>query len=400
MTKITFGKIAKKARVEADLGLREAARRMAISATYLSRVENDIDPASAELTVKMARLYKRELEEFSATAASPSVSAEIRGRALQLSEELRALYRMGGSLSPDEVEDMIRYVLKRRGLSESEIERELAQLRAELPRIRNNQGDRMFAADIKPRPLTKKSISSMAYRLLASNGLDESNYVPPTPIELLVEKEDGVDYKVSDLPASKNGEPIVLGLSKWNGPSERQIIINSALADSHKKNDSHRFNFTLAHELFHVIEHLPRATFSRGPEMLRFQLENPVIVERPRATVKKTTAQRAVDRWTGVNKPRALFSNEDWREWQADNFAAALLMPEWSVTNEFRLRLEAEFVVIPKDRNVRKEAFELAGKTQFDGKFYKESFADIFDVSTQAMAVRLLGLGLVREVEG
>jgi Zn-dependent peptidase ImmA (M78 family)/transcriptional regulator with XRE-family HTH domain len=399
MARGTFGRFAKEARLKAGFGLREAARRMAVSATYLSRVENDIDPASADLRVKMATLYKREIEDFNTAATRPSVAAETRGRALQLSEDLRALYRMGGDLSPDEVEDMIRYVLKKRNLSDSEIERELAQLRAELPRIRNNQGDGLFAADIKPRWLTKKGISAIAYRLLASEGLDQQTYAPPTPVELLVEKQEGITYKISDLPASKDGEPIVLGLSKWNGPLERQVVINSALADSTKDTDAHRFSFTLGHELFHAIEHLPRAGFPKAAGLRRSQLDE-VIVERHPAGFRKSPAQRAVDRWTRTSKPRALFTNEDWREWQANIFSAALLMPEWSVAKLFAERAGCDFVDVSPDGNVREVAFDFAGGTLFGGTLYLKTLAEIFAVSTQAMAIRLLDLGLVREVQG
>jgi Zn-dependent peptidase ImmA (M78 family)/transcriptional regulator with XRE-family HTH domain len=372
---------------------------MGVSAAYLSRVENEVDPASAELRVKMATLYEREIEDFNTAATSPAVAAETRGRALQLSEDLRALYRMGGDLSSDEVEDMIRYVLKKRGLGEAEIERELAQLRAELPRIRNNQGDGLFAADIKPRWLTKKGISAIAYRLLASQGLDQQTYAPPTPVELLVERQEGITYKISDLPASKDGEPIVLGLSKWNGPLERQVVINSALADSRKGTDVHRFSFTLGHELFHAIEHLPRASFSKAVGFARSQMDE-VIVERHPAGSRKSPAQRAVDRWTRASKPRALFTNEDWREWQANTFSAALLMPEWAVAKEFAGRADSEFVEVSQDANAREVAFDFAGGTLFGGTLHLKTLADIFAVSTQAMAIRLLDLGLVREGQG
>jgi transcriptional regulator with XRE-family HTH domain/Zn-dependent peptidase ImmA (M78 family) len=397
MTKKTFGAFARDARLNAELGLREAARRMAVSATYLSRVENDVDPASAELTVKMAKAYDREVEEFNAVAARPSVAAEVRGRAIQLSEELRALYRMGGTLSSDEVEEMIRFVLNKRGLSEEEIERELAQLRAELPRIRNNQGDGMFASDIRPRLLTKKSISAIAYRVLAEQGLDEQSYEPPTPVEMIVERQDGITYRISDLPASRSGEPIVLGLSKWNGLGERQIVINSALADSRKSTDTHRFSFTLGHELFHAIEHLPRSAFPKSAGLMRHQFDE-VLVERSfPAHSRKSTAQKAVDRWTRVSKPRTLFTNEEWREWQANTFSASLLMPEWSVAAKFAERAGCGVLDVPCQANARKAAFDFAGGNLFRGTFYDKTLADIFAVSTQAMAIRLLDLGLVRE---
>src|SRR5580692_6173141 len=93
----SFGTFARNKRLEANLGLREAARKMAISAAYLSRVENDVDGPSASLIMKMSAVYPCDLEELNTAARRPSVSATTRGRSLELNEQLRALYRMGGS---------------------------------------------------------------------------------------------------------------------------------------------------------------------------------------------------------------------------------------------------------------------------------------------------------------
>lgn len=370
---------------------------MDVSAAYLSRVEHDADPPSAGLIVKMAQLYRRPVEDFTAVAKKPAVAAEARGRALQLTEDLRALYRMGGTLTPEEVEDMIRYVLRKRNLADEEIERELIKLRSELPRIRNNGRDGLFAADVKPRFLSKARVASIAYALLATNGIDVSTYVPPTPLEMLVERQAGVTYKISELP-SKGGEPVVLGLSKWNGPYERQIIINSTLADSPRQTDDHRFSFTLAHELFHTIEHLPRALACGVSSLMRAQVQDTIFVDHAFSAGKHSVAQSSVERWASRNKPRALVTDEDWREWQANSFASALLMPEWAVIATLKRRLRREFITAPPGSNAREVALAIAGDNLLEGIMYQKSLADLFGVSRQAMAIRLLDLGFIREV--
>lgn len=393
----SFGAFARSARLRAGFGLREAARAMAVSAAYLSRVENDVDPASAELIRKMAQLYTESIEAFNAAAKRPAVTAEVRGREIQSREDLRALYRMGELLTRDELEDIIRSVLQKRGLTDEEVERELARLRAELPRICNSEGDGLLAADIKPRYLSKKNISVMATDLLKASGFGPGSYMPPTPIERIVDLQQGITYKIAELP-SKKGSPVVLGLSKWNGLTERQIIINSYLADSHQNTSEHRFTFTLAHELFHAIEHLPLAMDAVGSSLMR--LEYTAFVERERPLVRQSAAERAVARWAGISKPDRLVTNEDWREWQANRFASCVLMPDWAVIDEFQNRFQTEFLTATEGANIREEALAIAGEVVFGDRVLRSSLADQFDVSRQAMAIRLLDLGLVREVQG
>src|SRR6185503_13045012 len=91
----------------------------------------------------------------------------------------------------------------------------------------------LFATDIRPRALTKAAVVKMAYQVLERHGYGEDDYYPPTPIELLVEREEGIAYGIAPLP-SGNGAPMVLGRTRWNG-KVREITINSELADSGKE---------------------------------------------------------------------------------------------------------------------------------------------------------------------
>ena len=395
MTKQSFGQIARSLRFQASLGLREAAKKMGISAAYLSQVEKDIDDPSPRLMAAMATHYNRPLEEIRAAGERAGIGHRVPRAPVGTVEELRALYRIGAMFTPAEVESMLRHVLKERGVGDEEIERELAKLRADLPRIRNGGGDGLFAPRVRPRFLSKQAVASLAYRVLAKNGFDRTTYEPPTRLELIVEGEQGVSYTIGQLP-SAGGDPVVLGLSRWSG-EEREIIISTQLADGTTECDEHRFRFTLAHEFFHAIEHLPLLA-SRGATSRGIEMNRAVFVDRV-ARRTGSAAERAVEQWARADRPRGLLTPEDWREWQANTFASALLMPGWAVTGELRDRLGADEVCVPADKNVRQEALRVAGDVPLGRTFYSKSLAQVFGVSRQAMAIRLLDLRLLTEVK-
>jgi transcriptional regulator with XRE-family HTH domain len=393
---LTFGRFARNARSAKGLGLREVAREFGISAAYLSRVENDLEPPSGELIADMAKRYEISVEELIGRAVKPRVSAAAHGHAIQSSPELRALYRLGVQFDPDEIEEFIRKFLRDQGQEDGEIEKRLASLKAELPRVANNPGDGLFAADARPRFLSKQRISTMAYDVLERNGLTAESYVPPTRIESLVENEPGIIYRIEELKSDRQGNPLVLGLTGWSENGERQIVVTSLLADSAKESDEHRFNFTLAHELFHAIEHLPRLNPGAVPALARMQ----VFVDRE-VSRSYSPAERAVNRWVdNKTRGRGLSTNEDWREWQANLFSAALLMPEWAVFAEFEKRIGPDIVAVNEPRQARQRALEIAGEKVFESGWFAETLAGTFAVSRQAMAIRLLQLGLVREGSG
>ena len=387
----SFGGFARSVRLEAGCGLRQAARKMGVSAAYLSRVENDVDPPSAGLTLKMSSLYRRPVEEFTAIARSAAVKATVRGQQIQASEDLRALYRMAESLTPGELDDAIRFVLRKRGSSEEEIERELLRLRAELPRLRQGRRDGLLAAEIKRRILSKREISATADEVLEGAGLGRGVYKPPTPVEQLVESQPGIAYRIEELPWKD-----VLGFTKRR-LNDREIVINARLADKLDITSQHRFNFTLAHELFHAIEHL-RPEVSLLPGVMRRQVVA-LIESTVESPTRRSAAQRAVDHWARSEKRQGLKTDEDWREWQANVFASSLLMPAWSVRREFELRVGIPFRAVEHTSEIRAMALQVAGEVFLGGSFHGSSLADLFDVSRQAMAIRLLELRLIREVQ-
>jgi hypothetical protein len=134
-----------------------------------------------------------------------------------------------------------------------------------------------------------------------------------------------------------------------------------------------------------------------GPDLLK--LDATALIDCDQPTQKPSPAQRAVERWTSARRPGALQTSEDWREWQSNTFASCILMPEWSVCAEFQRRVNSEFIAVPEGGNIREEALRFAGAILFDDVDYDKSMAELFAVSRQAMAIRLLDRGLVRGVQ-
>jgi transcriptional regulator with XRE-family HTH domain len=187
MNRLDFGQFVRQARIKAGLTLREAARRMGYSASFVSRVEAGDEPASAKLISAMAHEYGVKIEEF--TKRATDKASGVYGNSLRSSPELRALYRLGTVLTPQEIETVLRTFLKERyHLDGEELEAELRKLRAELPRLRSG-GEGLFAADVTPRRLTERRITTMADRFLQRHGLTLGAYTPPTPLEALVDAE-------------------------------------------------------------------------------------------------------------------------------------------------------------------------------------------------------------------
>ena len=61
----TFGETIKQWRLDLRLGLRESAKRIGISATYLSRLENNKEnPPQADKLVQIAKVYDKEEDEI------------------------------------------------------------------------------------------------------------------------------------------------------------------------------------------------------------------------------------------------------------------------------------------------------------------------------------------------
>jgi len=97
--------------------------------------------------------------------------------------------------------------------------------------------------------------------------------------------------------------------------------------------------------------------------------------------------------------PKKLWSREDWREWQANTFASELLMPGESVMEAFEELIGVDRLVVENGTNVYQRADEAARAVSVDDLGIPISLVERFDVNPQAMAIRLVSLGLVVEKE-
>lgn len=389
-TKKEFGEFVRQARIDKGLALREAARRMDYSASYLSRVESGDETASPKLMAGMAKEYGVPIEKL--TELAPQKRPGVHGHMLQGSPELRALYRLGSILDAGEVEGALRALLgKKLELEGEELEKVLRDLKNELPRLSNGD-EGLFAANVRPRVLSRKRIIEMAESFLAKHGLTNETYNPPTPIEKLVELEPDIRLRVRELDRKKNGKPFVLGLSRWDSEGNKEIALNSRLADNEDETSEYRLLYTLGHELFHALDHLPLMS---AEARLRTECCRAVLSLNS-TEGSMTAAQRAVKFWQrGESSPRKLFSPEDWREWQSQTFSAEVLMPQWAIRKEFVDRTGGAALKSGEDTNPKEVAFTVATQKVFGSRMFEKSLNQLFKVSAQAMAIRLLTLKLV-----
>lgn len=388
-----FGEFVRKSRIQAGFTLREAARRMDYSASYLSRVESGDERPSPKLIAAMKKEYGLDIERLTELASEKSAGAY--GHLVRNSAELRALYRVGSMLDPSEVDDFLRKVLAEKlGLEGDDLESQLRDIKGELPRLRQGT-EGLFAAEVRPRFLSRKQIAAMADGFLRKNGLGPGTYSPPTPIESLVESEPDIRLRIGDLDQSPAHRAYVLGMSRWGTDGSKEIVLNSALVESEDETSEYRLLFTLGHELFHALDHLPLMDSNTRRQVECFRTSIPYHpINLPKA--RKTSAQRAVERWRDIDSPpRRLLTNEDWREWQAQTFAACVLMPEWAIRDEFYKRTGIQHTRCSDDRNPRALAFEIAGQSVVGNDVYDQSLNRLFKVSAQAMAIRLLSLKLI-----
>jgi Zn-dependent peptidase ImmA (M78 family)/transcriptional regulator with XRE-family HTH domain len=384
----TFGDAARLARLDAGLTLREAAKKLRnpesdepLSPSYLSKIElNRCEPPSADLILQMAKLYGVRWE-FLGRFAEDRVT-DVIGEEVHRKEELLKLYRLGKDLTPEQLRTLIDDLIAR--LPEKDRAECRQKLESEFPR--ENRRHSMFAPQVHPRCLSWSQIRVEAERVLTAFGIGRTDYSPPTPIEEIIERTDGVRlHPCDDLARIRrsDGSPIVLGVTKWDpmNANLKLIEINQSLYSSDNDVQRHRLRFTLAHEYWHAIEHL---------DLVKRQVRSPVALRR---TVMVETHRNW---WTEDGGPRKLKTPEDWREWQANAFAAELLMPEWHVKVEFKKRVGQPSVSAAKGQHPAEVANEIAvcPFVPPSGRIQK-AMHQLYDVSRQSMAIRLLKLNLV-----
>jgi transcriptional regulator with XRE-family HTH domain len=90
---MSFGALVRRERVAKEIGLREMAKKIGVSPTYLSKVERDEFPPPAEDKVrKIAEIIARDADELLALAGrvASDLTDIIRQRPRQMADFLRA----------------------------------------------------------------------------------------------------------------------------------------------------------------------------------------------------------------------------------------------------------------------------------------------------------------------
>jgi hypothetical protein len=185
----------------------------------------------------------------------------------------------------------------------------------------------------------------------------------PVPVEDILEKHLKVKLEIKDLVK-------LLGVSDVLGAAWFDLGV--VRVDERIVDQEGRYSFTLSHELGHWILHRPQVEAERiAPTLFGGSADGPAVV--CRTSEKKAPA-----------------------EWQADQFAARLLMPTRLVRDAFTAACGNAAVEIDglskrrDDAAVQSRWREVAATVIDSGKFS--------NVSNEAMRYRLSDLGLVRDV--
>lgn len=213
---------------------------------------------------------------------------------------------------------------------------------------------------------------------------------PPIPVEDIVEKYLKLRIEFDDMharhnaPRPPNGQPDILGAIYGDG----SIFIDESLDPEENPSREGRYRFTLAHEVGHYRYH---------QDLLA---EEAVVVTADAETGEPTLRGDGGDQ----NLKRA--------EWQANRFASCLLVPlpllalEWfNWMKSFRPFLFEDFARDPRwwapsrrrDAELFRDRIVRPNRNVHDYAFDKvaSQLAPIFDVSTQAMRIRLETVGLL-----
>jgi IrrE N-terminal-like domain len=181
---------------------------------------------------------------------------------------------------------------------------------------------------------------------------------PPVPIEEILEIGLGLDFEVCDLQAELGHADVLGGI--WFGA--RTIKVDQSLDPSATSKMLGRYRFTLAHEIGHWCLHREHLMNDPAAASLFEQNSAPAFVCR------------------SSEKPP--------EEWQADLFAACVLMPHKLIIEAWeRWRGSPEEAVLT-ELGI-KEDDEMAINS------FCRPLADLFEVSAQAMRIRLQKLELL-----
>lgn len=211
--------------------------------------------------------------------------------------------------------------------------------------------------------LRAKVIEEHAEQLLGEWALEHRDAPAlPVPIEEILELGLGLNFEISDLQ-TELGYPDVLG-GIWFGA--RTIKVDQSLDPTNNDKLLGRYRFTLAHELGHWRLHREHLMNDPSAKSLFDESDKPAFVCR------------------SSDKPP--------EEWQADQFAACVLMPRRLVFEEWSSWRGSPDQVAYADLDIDPDDEAAMGA-------FCRPFAERFEVSAQAMRYRLQDLDLLVKVK-
>jgi Zn-dependent peptidase ImmA (M78 family) len=190
---------------------------------------------------------------------------------------------------------------------------------------------------------------------------------PPVPVEEILEAHLELAFDFEDL-TTKFGASDVLGAT-WI--REKRVLINQSLDPAENPSMEGRFRFTVAHEIGHWHLHRSYYLASEGQASLFGDAGMPSVVCRT----------------SSAKEPK---------EWQADKFAGYLLMPRRMVHAAWEAEHGARTPYFAKQEMDALSAKYRLPSGERPVTDVARRMANLFRVSSQAMQIRLMDMGLVR----
>lgn len=400
----TFGQVVRNLRIAKGKRLRKAAIELGITAPYLSKIEQDqVAPPSPSIIEKFACYYGIAKECLMMRAPNRRHIEILKGLDCRSDNAERlALFRRLQDADRELIHELLIQVYEVLGKTEEEMLSDLEQLRRDpiKPVVKEPGQLNMFEARVRVKHLSKSAIERIADDVLKEHGLTHTHYYPPTPVEDIVEIPGQINVILTDEwdTADEDAVPSILGMSRWSAmyPGEREIVISAKLFESIDFQVRARLNFTLAHEYFHARYHLPLIIL----EHKRKDLNSPGIesssdissISISRISDKKEKRKKTI---STNNKQRQIQSPERWCEWQADFFAACLLMPRHSLETEFEERFGSVRLQCPATMTKKEFARKIVKTSRNPNWVNNPSLCELYAVNPSSMVFRIIELGLI-----
>jgi HTH-type transcriptional regulator, competence development regulator len=107
----SFGALVRRERGARDIGLREMAKKIGVSPTYLSKIERgDFDPPAEDKVRKIAEIIGRDADELLALAGR--VASDLTDIILQRPREMADFLRAAKGLTADDMARLARQAAK------------------------------------------------------------------------------------------------------------------------------------------------------------------------------------------------------------------------------------------------------------------------------------------------